>query len=104
MSKLFSSNISCFLSHSYSKLIFNSLFKKNYTQEASLLSKSKKNSKLMSSHIMNQKIKPQIYDYILVLDFEATCDEKKPPVPQVFSCFFILYSLNIKLLFDIFKR
>jgi hypothetical protein len=41
----------------------------------------------MSSRIMNQKINPQIYDYILVLDFEATCDEKKTPVPQVTRIF-----------------
>ncbi len=75
------------LTHSFSKLILISSLKKNYTKQANLLSKSKKNSKLMSSRIMNQKINPQIYDYILVLDFEATCDEKKTPVPQVTRIF-----------------
>jgi len=28
-------------------------------------------------------IKPQIYDFILVLDFEATCDDNIKLIPQV---------------------
>jgi hypothetical protein len=87
MSNYFFSNINYLLTHSYSKLIVNSSLKYNYTQQANLLSKAKNNSKLMSSHLMNQRVNTQIYDYILVLDFEATCDDKKTPVPQVTSYF-----------------
>jgi hypothetical protein len=38
------------------------------------------------------KLMKQKYDYFLVLDFEATCDDKKKLVPQVSSSlFYILF-------------
>ncbi len=50
-----------------------------------------------ASNLMKQK-----YDYFLVLDFEATCDDKKKLVPQVssslfysvFFCFHYLLSIR----------
>lgn len=43
------------------------------------LSQNDNTQKSSSSNL----IKPQIYDFILVLDFEATCDDKRKLIPQV---------------------
>ena len=36
---------------------------------------------------------PQSYDYLLILDFEATCDQKNQPRPQVIQCSYSLIFL-----------
>jgi hypothetical protein len=32
---------------------------------------------------MADNSKEQLFKYLLILDFEATCDKKNPPLPQV---------------------
>lgn len=39
--------------------------------------------KIKPMHQQQSNIKKQIYDYLLVLDFEATCDKSETPSPQV---------------------
>ena len=62
------------------------------------IDKSKKKpttvKQIMASFDEKEKSK-QIYEYLLVLDFEATCDNKNPPQPQVFH---ILFYLNFYML------
>lgn len=45
------------------------------------IKKKKSSISLMAGS--NSNIGKQIYDYLLVLDFEATCDKKNAPQPQV---------------------
>ena len=51
-----------------------------------------------NSSIATQSLKfmKQKYDYFLVLDFEATCDDKKKLVPQVSSCLFGFFTFTIR--------
>jgi hypothetical protein len=53
----------------------------------SVLNSKKKNREnenyLSFSPRAHNSLQPQIYDYILVLDFEATCDNRKELIPQV---------------------
>lgn len=57
------------------------------------IDKSKKKpttvKQIMASFEEKEKSK-QLYEYLLVLDFEATCDNKNPPHPQVFDISFYL--------------
>jgi len=38
-----------------------------------------------TSQKMEASVPPQLFDYFLVLDFEATCEENKELTPQVMN-------------------
>ena len=63
----------------------------NISTTSELNSKKSKNNKNENNLLFVQRnhnsLQPQIYDYILVLDFEATCEKGKELLPQV-SCLF----------------
>ena len=60
---------------SHSRVAMRALFQKSI----------KMSEKSISTAFQSNSIKPQIFDYILVLDFEATCDNVIKLEPQVNS-------------------
>lgn len=49
---------------------------------------------MAGNSVSDTKQKPQNYDYFLVLDFEATCDNNQKIIPQVRSVTMLVNQRN----------
>ncbi len=83
---MFSLSVKKLIQTNYSTILVN-----NFSKSCSLKRKKKNNTESFDhqlfsfpfNHKIIKKRAMQNYEYFLVLDFEATCDQEKPPQPQV---------------------